>query len=130
MELHRENTACANCHRKIDPWGIAFENFSAVGRWRGDKSEKEFVADAALTTLPDGTTISSVQELRQYLLMHRRSDFARALSKSLFTFALGRSLDFSDDELINSVSAGFAENDFQIRWLIEEIVVSKAFRSR
>ena len=22
---HRENAACARCHNKIDPWGIAFE---------------------------------------------------------------------------------------------------------
>ena len=31
---HRSNTACASCHRLIDPVGFALEQFDAVGRWR------------------------------------------------------------------------------------------------
>ena len=34
MEDHRNDPACMSCHMKIDPWGIAFENFDAVGKWR------------------------------------------------------------------------------------------------
>jgi hypothetical protein len=31
---HRNNKACKSCHEKIDPWGIAFENYDATGAWR------------------------------------------------------------------------------------------------
>lgn len=34
LALHRENAACAGCHARIDPWGLALENFDAVGAWR------------------------------------------------------------------------------------------------
>jgi hypothetical protein len=34
IENHRSHVACAPCHAKIDPWGIALENFDAVGSWR------------------------------------------------------------------------------------------------
>ena len=34
MEDHKNDPACMSCHMKIDPWGIAFENFDAVGKWR------------------------------------------------------------------------------------------------
>ena len=33
MEDHRNDPACISCHARIDPWGIAFENFDMVGRW-------------------------------------------------------------------------------------------------
>ena len=32
IENHRNQAACMSCHVKIDPWGIAFENFDAVGK--------------------------------------------------------------------------------------------------
>ena len=34
IEDHRNHAACMSCHAKIDPWGIAFENYDALGRWR------------------------------------------------------------------------------------------------
>ena len=122
LALHRENQACANCHQKIDPWGIAFEDYSAVGRWRGEKDKT-----AANTTLPDGSEITSLNDLKSHLIEHRKQDFARALTKNLLTYALGRSLDFSDEPLVESLAADFQDHDFQIRWLIEAIVTSDAF---
>lgn len=130
LEVHRSNQACANCHRKIDPWGIAFEDYSAVGRWRGRKGDLGYAQDAAASTLPDGTEIGSLRDLKAYLLKERQADFARALTKNLMTYALGRSLDFSDGAMIETMSEQFQKNDFRIRWLIEEIVVSEAFRNR
>ena len=34
MEEHRENPACAGCHKVMDPLGFSLENFDAVGQWR------------------------------------------------------------------------------------------------
>ena len=31
---HADNESCRDCHRKIDPWGLAFENYNALGQWR------------------------------------------------------------------------------------------------
>ena len=36
LAVHRNSTACMGCHRKIDPWGIAFEEYDAVGNWQRD----------------------------------------------------------------------------------------------
>lgn len=131
LEVHRDNPACANCHRKIDPWGVAFENYSAVGRWRGPNGDKpaEKGIDAS-STLPDGTEFAGLDELKAYVLSERQDDLARSLTKNLTAYALGRSLDFTDTDLITNLSDGFQKNGFRIRWLIEEIVVSDAFRTR
>ena len=124
LEVHRDNPACANCHRRIDPWGIAFENFDAVGRWRESKG-----IDAS-STLPNGTEFSGLDDLKAYVLKERQADLARSITKNLIAYALGRSLDFSDGDFVSKLSDGFQQNDFRIRWLLEEIVVSDVFRRR
>jgi hypothetical protein len=43
LEAHKSNEACAGCHAKIDPLGIAFDNYDAHRgdgrRWRRSESE-------------------------------------------------------------------------------------------
>jgi hypothetical protein len=34
MQVHRENPLCHSCHARMDPLGLAFENFNAMGQWR------------------------------------------------------------------------------------------------
>jgi cytochrome c553 len=34
IEKHRADTACASCHARMDPPGLALENFDAIGGWR------------------------------------------------------------------------------------------------
>jgi hypothetical protein len=34
IEKHRADSACASCHAKMDPPGLALENFDAIGGWR------------------------------------------------------------------------------------------------
>jgi hypothetical protein len=55
---HRESEACMNCHRKIDPWGIAFENYNGIGVWR----------DSTVTEVGDApAAINQPQPLGRYL---------------------------------------------------------------
>src|SRR5262249_18207273 len=34
LELHRNDDVCASCHAKLDPFGLALENYDAIGAWR------------------------------------------------------------------------------------------------
>ncbi len=34
LSAHMEDESCASCHKTIDPYGYAFENFDPVGAWR------------------------------------------------------------------------------------------------
>ncbi len=34
IEEHKNNAACSTCHKSIDPYGFALENFDATGQWR------------------------------------------------------------------------------------------------
>src|SRR5206468_10442968 len=37
LEAHIHDARCAACHAKIDPLGLAFENYDAIGRWRTEE---------------------------------------------------------------------------------------------
>jgi mono/diheme cytochrome c family protein len=133
IALHREAPSCARCHDKIDPWGVAFENYDATGRWRtasrADKKTLAVVFDAT-STLPDGTIVKGMNELQDYLVENRSKELALALSRRMASYALGRQLEFSDTEMVNELVQRFEEADYRVSSLIEGIALSKAFLTK
>ncbi|MHC4880195.1 MAG: DUF1592 domain-containing protein [Planctomycetota bacterium] len=135
LVVHRENEACARCHRGIDPWGIALEEFGATGLLRDQIQRKSgrkmlsFDVDAK-TTLPDGQEVDGLQQLKQYLLTTRRDDFARALVSRLLAYSLGRSLELTDHETVDELAAEFLKSDCSLRQLIQQIAASEPFGSK
>ncbi|HEX5788574.1 MAG TPA: DUF1592 domain-containing protein, partial [Woeseiaceae bacterium] len=103
IEGHRDKSACANCHKKIDPWGLAFENFDASGAWRdeisvGEGEEKIARIVDASTVLPDGAEVAGAAGLGEYLLEERERDVMRGLARHMLTYAVGRELDILDEQ--------------------------------
>ena len=153
LEIHRANAACAICHDKLDPWGLALENLDAIGQWRTvakkiiEESSNNNIAKAkpkgknklAVTTtslidstvkLPDGTMVKGVDELKKYCVSIKGSDFARSLTRKIFAYALGRSLEWTDRADADKLSKRFTDSDFNLQTLITEIVLSHSFRTR
>ena len=127
IALHSEHESCAKCHRRIDPFGFALEEFDAIGRLRmTDASGKPIDARA---TLLDGTTIDGQQGLRAYLVGPRRDQFVRLFCRKLLGYALGRGVQLSDEPLIDEMVARLAAHDHRVSVAIEAIVTSPQFRS-
>ena len=135
LAVHREKPSCAACHKSIDPWGIPLEHFDAVGKFRetikitkgGAILEREIVAQ---DVLPDNHQLQGVESLKQYLLVERKNDFARALATRLTIYALGRDIEWSDKHLIDELIQSFTTSDYRLKILIKSIVNSDAFRTK
>ena len=136
LELHLENDACAGCHLSIDPWGVALERFDAIGlqrkyiRRRSSDKKGQFVKHAVdtATRLPDGYRIDGLADLKAYLVTYKSQDFARTLVVKLLTYALGRTLEFSDDDTVDNLTLRFVKSGYQLRTLIRDIACSEVFR--
>ena len=136
LEIHRQKEACNSCHRGIDPWGIALENYDAVGNWRevfatgkaGKKVDSSPID--AVANLPDGSRVDGVNELKQYLLQQRRQQFAETIVKRLLTYSLGRSLEWTDRPSITTLTERFTQSDYRLRQLIVAIVQSEPFQTK
>lgn len=129
LALHRKKEACADCHRSIDPWGIALEGYDAIGLLR-NKTARRKKPVSTETILPGNHAISGLADLQKFLLNERREQFAQALVSKLLTYALGRSLKLEDEPIIKELSASFAESNYRLADLMKNIVTSRPFSSR
>lgn len=146
---HRNKAACRSCHQRIDPWGIPFENFDASGAWRekvlvvskaangpqkGKKKkrkpafEKSYVPINRESTLPDGQKIDGIDKLKEYLVSHRKRDFAKGLTERLLASALSRDIEYHDEGLVNLLVDRFEESEYSVPRLIRHIVQSEQFQ--
>jgi mono/diheme cytochrome c family protein len=127
MAQHRANPVCASCHSRMDPLGLALENFDAVGRWRL-VSESGAPVDAS-GILPDGTPFDGVRELRKVLL-ERPDRFVNTLVEKLLTYALGRGLEHYDAPAIRAIRREAAGSEYRLSTIILGIVKSAPFQMR
>ena len=125
MEDHRSDPACISCHSKIDPWGIAFENFDALGQWR-DKIGDEPV-DAA-SVLFNKDELRGMKGLKDYLLANRQDQFARAMAHKMAAYALGRPLTFGDRAEVDRITNTLRKRGDGLTDLVILIVKSDLFQ--
>jgi len=123
MALHRETPSCARCHNKIDPWGIAFEAYDATGQIKKASYD-------ATTILPGGAEVDGLKGLQTHIIESKSNDFANGLVRRITGYALGRQLEFSDDELIQDLTKQLVANNFRPSSLIEGIVTSPTFLTK
>ena len=127
LELHRDKDSCRSCHSKIDPYGVVFEAFDAAGRFRPTRKGKPIDASS---TLPDGTAIDGVAELKAYVLKKKHREFATAFVEHLFAYALGRDVTFADKEEIANIVDQAEKRGNGLRTIVEEIVLSPSFAGK
>ena len=133
LEAHKSDANCAACHRKIDPLGVAFDNYDAIGRWRteevvrdGDGTNPKVDASGVL---PDGRTFADGAELRR-LLVADTDKFAAAFIEKLATYALRRALTMDDRRELTSLAWHSRETDHRLRDIVEALVLSDLFQKR
>lgn len=126
LQLHVSNPTCAACHRRMDPIGLAMENFDAIGRWRDTYSENQPI-DAS-GSLPDGVIFNGPSELKDFLLSEP-DRFLDNLTSKLLMYALGRGVEPFDRPTVHAISTRVREEGYNLQVLIEEIVRSEAFRT-
>ena len=128
VELHQARAVCASCHKKMDVIGFGLENFDTIGRWRDtEKVGNQEVPIEPGGTLTDGSAFANVQELKQVLLAHEDA-LAKELLQSMLTYALGRTIEFSDSDVVEALLAKLKPDNYRVRSMIREIALSPQFR--
>ncbi|EMI56446.1 protein containing DUF1592 [Rhodopirellula sallentina SM41] len=124
IEDHRNQAACMSCHKKIDPWGIAFENYDAIGHWRDEIQGQPVDASSALY---NDHVLDGIDGLKRYLLDDRQDQFVHAMVEKLAIFALGRPLAFSDSAAVDEVTRTVRRNGDGLKTLVQSLVTSDLF---
>ncbi|MEP3477846.1 MAG: DUF1592 domain-containing protein [Fuerstiella sp.] len=128
--LHQKQVVCYSCHKKMDGIGFGFENFDTIGRWRDTESvRKKQVRIEPGGTLASGESFQDIHELKK-LLLAQKHHLAQELCESLTAYGIGRTIEFSDSGRVRAILETSRGQDFRIRSMISEIVVSSLFRTK
>ncbi|MEM6843439.1 MAG: DUF1592 domain-containing protein [Bacteroidota bacterium] len=124
LTVHRNKPDCFSCHQKMDPIGLGLENYDALGRWRTHYGQERIVA---WDTLASGEVFNGPEELKK-ILLKKEENFARTLAEKLFTYAIGRNIEFVDEPTMQRLTSNLLNNRFNPEEFIMELVYSYPFR--
>ena len=133
IEAHREDANCAACHAKIDPLGLAWDNYDAIGQWRTREKIAAGVGEDPLINpagqMPDGRAFKDATEFKQRLL-EDRDKLARAFIEHLATYALRRAVAFDDQDDLNAIQTAAKKSGYRIKDIVRAVAMSELLRKR
>lgn len=133
LDVHAQNANCAACHRGIDPFGYAFEQYDAIGQWRmrevvgSGTGEDPLVNPAA--AMPDGRPFADAREFKQRLL-EDRDKIARAFIEQLCTYGLRRVLTVDDADDVQAIVQTAKQSGYRLKDLVRAVALSGLMRKR
>jgi hypothetical protein len=133
IEAHRSNANCAACHAKIDPLGIAWDNYDAIGQWRTrEKVAKGIGEDPVIDSsglMPSGQQFKDSVDFKR-LLVEDRDKIAKAFIEHLCTYALRRVLTVDDQEDVDLIQAEAKKNAYGVKDMVRAVMMSELIRKR
>ena len=133
IAAHAADPNCAACHRKIDPLGLAFEQYDAIGQWRThERVEKGTGGDPSVDpsgTMPDGRSFRDAEHFKQ-LLLQDRDRFLHAFVEQLCTYGLRRVLTVDDRDDIRAIVNEAKEKQYRLKDIVRAVALSDLFQKR
>jgi hypothetical protein len=134
LELHRKEPTCASCHATLDGYGMALENYDAIGAWRTHQDGEGLPGHLRRPLDPSGSlksgrTFSTLKEYKQALLAE--SDrFGRAFVTTALTYALTRPVGVIDADAVDEIYKQLENDEFRVHSVIHAIVGSRLFLTK
>ncbi len=135
LSEHRLSENCASCHSRVDPFGIALENYDAIGMWRdrqngegmrGDKGSPELDVSGQL---PGEREFKTVQDFKA-ALMAGKETFVKGFTEKLLCYALGRPIGYGDHLTVEQITTHAAKNEYRLQEIIQATVASTYFQTK
>jgi len=154
LALHRNNESCRDCHVRLDPWGIPFERYSAIGKYQplvpkdkvrvrgfNHKQDQDFASYQAYlkaiyteevdasSRVPHGPAVDGMEELKKYLLKDRKDEIVENVIRRLMTYGIGRELTYRDRFEVEKLLTSAEEDGYKLQEMIVSICLSPTFTS-
>jgi hypothetical protein len=154
LALHRNKESCYDCHVRLDPWGIPFERYSAIGKYqplvpknnvrvRGfnhqqDRTFADYQAYLksiyteevkANSRVPLGPNVDGMIQLKKYLLTERKNEIVENVIRRLMSYSLGRELTYHDRFEVERLLKLAEKGGYKLRDMIVSVCQSPTFTS-
>jgi hypothetical protein len=128
LAKHRAVPFCASCHQRFDSFGLAYEGYGPIGDVR-TKDLAGRPVDTAVT-YPGGVNGVGFEGLRSFIHDYRQDQFINNICRKLLSYSLNRTLQLSDEALVDTMQTNLAAQGYGFDSLIETIVLSPQFRNK
>ena len=153
LARHRTQESCNDCHVRLDPWGIPFEEYNAIGKYQPmvpkdgtkvrpvDEGKGEdlkgymkylksisTVKVGAASQVPHGPEVDGMADLKKFLLKERADDVAENVIRRLLSYGMGRELNYRDRFEVEKILKKSKESGYPWQDMIVDICQSAAFR--
>jgi hypothetical protein len=125
LAIHRAKPLCSSCHNRMDPLGLALENFNAIGMWRDTEHQQPVEPSGRLTS---GESFQDIRGLKKILATTHAEDFQRCLTEKLLTYALGRGLEYYDVASVDSIVDRIEKDGGKFSALLLGVIESAPFQ--
>ena len=154
LRIHRTQESCNDCHVRLDPWGIPFEEYNAIGQFqpsipksgatvRGYNPNTDVTLEGyrkylstvntepadSVARVPNGPEVNGMRELKDYLLKDRKEDVAENVIRRLLTYGIGRALTYHDRYAVEDLLKQSEKNDHRFQDMILTVCRSELFRT-
>jgi len=155
LAKHRQVESCNDCHVRLDPWGIPFERYNAVGKYQpkvpkegtrvsgfNPTTHKDMTGYAAYLAsintveieanarVPHGPTVDGLAELKAHLLKNRKGEIAENVLRRFLSYGLGRELTYRDRFAVEEMLKELKRDEYRLQDMILAICQSETFRGR
>jgi hypothetical protein len=127
QEQHRRDPLCSSCHARMDPLGLALENFNAMGMWRDTEHDRPIDASGELLT---GEEFNGVRDVKKIIMNERGLDFYRCITEKLLTYALGRGLEYYDEHTVDQIADRLEQEKGKFSALLMGVIESAPFQKQ
>jgi mono/diheme cytochrome c family protein len=153
LKKHRTVESCNDCHFRLDPWGIPFEEYNAIGRFQtkvpkdgtrvsGFNAQQHndlagyqaylnslnVVEVDAKARVPHGPEVNGLRGLKDHLLAERTNDITENVILRLLSYGVGRHLTYRDRFAVEGIFNETQKKGFGIRDILVSICKSNVFR--
>jgi hypothetical protein len=125
---HSREPVCSACHRQMDPIGLTFENFDAVGRFRTTENGVPLDPSGELPGVPGA--VQNAVGLVQTLAM--QEDAQACFASHWLEYSYGRTLtasDVADACLKEQIQSAFKASGYNVKQLLLDLTQTEAFLS-
>ncbi len=125
---HVSDPSCAGCHQLVDPIGLGFEHYDAIGAYRETDGLGDVDASGELKSVRDDLAGPFDGAVELAAKLAQSSEVADCVARQWFRFSLGRVESKSDACSIQGIQSEFKASSRNVRTLLAQVVLSDAFR--
>ncbi|HWA71844.1 MAG TPA: DUF1592 domain-containing protein [Polyangiaceae bacterium] len=126
---HSADPNCAGCHQLMDPIGVGFEHYDAVGAYRTKDGLGAVDATGAVNGVSTGLNGAFDGAVELASKLAAAPEVENCVANQWFRFSLGRIESTDDACSMQGIRTGFHASGGNIRALLTQIAVSDAFRN-